>query len=749
MHVPPLTLDGRAVAIVVPPVAVHPHPAEEASMRRRFVLLVIIVISLCVSAWAQPAAAPARPTGQAAVAPAGGNPLLQPWTTPFEVPPFASIKPEHYLPAIKEGIIENRKEVEAIVNNPQPPTFANTIEALENTGELLSKVQGALGGLLSAETNPQLQAVNREATPLLSAMRDEVRLNDKLFQRIRAVYDDRAKMKLTPLQTKLVEEVYKGYVRAGASLDAAKKEQLKKINAELSMLTLKFGDNQLHDTNAYKLVIEKQDDLKGLPASVVAAGADAAKAAGLSGKWVYTLQAPSIWPFLQYADNRDLRRQILDAYTSRGNHNDEWDNKKALSRLAALRVERAQLMGYKSYADYVLEENMAKTPAGVYNLLNQLWTPAREVALREAADMQAMIDKDGGNFKLAAGDWRYYTEKVRKARYDLDDQALRPYFKLDNVVQGAFAVANKLYGITFTPLPNVPVYHQEVKAYEVKDANGAHLAVFLTDFHPRPGKRTGAWTGRLRGSYVRNGKVVRPIVTNVCNFTRPSGDEPALLTLEETNTLFHEFGHAIAGFFSKVPYSTLAGFPRDFVEVPSQIMENWAFEPDVLKLYAKHYKTGEMIPAALVDKIEKSAQFNQGFVTVEYLAAAILDMDWHTLTTTTEQESNAFEKASMDKVKLLPEIPPRYRSPYYTHVFSGGYSAGYYAYIWSEVYDKDAFQAFKEKGNLFDQATAKAFRKILEEGGTVEAMAAYKRFRGRDASVEPLLKARGLTKATK
>ena len=704
-------------------------------MIRRTALFLVLLLTFVVPTGAQaPAQAPA----------AVDNPLLKEWTTPFQVPPYHEIKPEHFLPAMKEGIAQNRKEIDAIVNNPQPATFANTIEALENAGQLLSKVQGAFGGLTSAETNPQLQAVNREATPLLSTLRDEIRLNDRLFQRIKAVYDGRAALKLTPIQVKLVEEVYKGYVRAGANLDSAKKEQLKKINAEMSMLTLKFGDNQLHDTNAFKLTIEKQEDLKGLPASVVATGAAAANAEKMPGKWVYMLQAPSIWPFLQYADNRALRQQIIAAYTSRGNHGDEWDNKKTLSRIAALRVERAQLMGYKTYADYVLEENMAKAPAGVYGLLNQLWTPARNVALREAADLQAMIDKEGGNFRLEAGDWRYYTEKVRKARFDLDDQMLRPFFKLDNVVQGAFAVANKLYGITFTRLSNVPVYHPEVTAYEVKDANGEHLAVFLTDYHPRPGKRTGAWTGRLRGSYIRSGKAVRPIVTNVCNFTRPAGDEPALLTLEEVNTLFHEFGHALAGFLGKVPYPTVAGFPRDFVEVPSQIMENWAFEPEVLKLYAKHYRTGEVIPASLVEKIEKSAQFNQGFITVEYLAASFLDMDWHTLTTTAEQDANAFEKASMDKIKLLPEIPPRYRSPYYTHVFSGGYSAGYYAYIWSEVYDKDAFQAFKEKGNLFDQPTAKAFRKLLEQGGTVEAMAAYRAFRGKDASVEPLLKARGL-----
>jgi len=702
-------------------------------MTRRTALFLLLMLATIV------------PTGaQAPAAASADNPLLREWTTPFKVPPFSEIKPEHFLPAIKEAIAQNRTEIAAIANDTQPATFSNTFEALENSGELLAKVQGVFNALTGAETNPQLQAVNREVTPLVSALRDEVRLNEKLFQRIKAVYDARAKGSLTPIQAKLVEEVYKGYVRAGASLDPAKKEQLKKVNAELSMLTLKFADNQLHDTNEFKLVIDRQEDLKGLPPSVVAGGAAAAKAANMPGKWVYTLQAPSIWPFLQYADSRDLRRQILAAYTSRGDRNDQWDNKKTLSRIAALRVERSQLMGFKSYADFALEENMSKTPAGVYNLLNQLWTPARNVALREAADLQASIDKEGGTFKLEAADWRYYTEKVRKARFDLDEQALRPYFKLDNVVQGAFAVANKLYGITFTPRPDLPTYHPEVRAYEVKDANGEHLSVFFTDYHPRPGKRTGAWSGAMRGASVRNGKVVRPLATNVCNFSRPAGDEPALLTLEEVNTLFHELGHALATFLGKVPYPTIARFPRDFVEVPSQIMENWCLEPEVLKMYAKHYKTGEVIPAALIEKIEKSAQFNQGFITVEYLAASFLDMDWHTLATTAEQDATAFEKASMEKIRLLPEIPPRYRSPFYTHVFSGGYSAGYYAYIWSEVYDKDAFQAFVEKGNLFDPATAKAFRRLLEQGGTVDAMTAYKTFRGKDASVEPLLKARGL-----
>jgi peptidyl-dipeptidase Dcp len=699
--------------------------------RRLALLLSLVVLFGTAPGWGQePAAA--------------DNPLLKEWKTPFQVPPFQEIQPDHFLPAFKVAIAENRREIEAIANGPQPATFANTVEALERAGQLLSRISGVFGALQGAETNARLQAINREVTPMLSALRDEVRLNETLFARVKAVYEVRESCGLTAIQQKLVEDTYKGYVRAGANLDPAKKDALRKINAELSMLSVKFGDNLLHDTNDFTLVIDRREDLAGLPASVVAMGADAAKAAGTPGKWVYTLHAPSIWPFLQYADNRELRRRVLDAYLTRGDHGDQYDNKKIVSRIAALRVERANLLGYKSHADFVLEENMAKTPAGVYGLLNQLWTPAREMALNEAAVLQDQIKAEGGDFTLAPADWRYYAEKVRKAKYDLDDQQLRPYFQLDQVQQGAFYVANRLYGITFTPRPDLPVYHPEVKAWEVKDADGTHLSVFYTDYHPRPGKRVGAWSGRMRGSWVRDGKSVRPIATNVCNFSRPAGDEPALLTLEEVGTLFHELGHAIATFLSKVPYTGLGGVPRDFVEVPSQIMENWALEPEVLKAYAKHYKTGEVIPAALVEKIRKSAQFNQGFATVEYLAASLLDMDWHTLTTSQEQDVAAFEKAALEKIGNPTAIPPRYRSPYYNHIWASGYSAGYYAYIWSEVLDKDAFQAFKET-SLFDQATAKRFRtEILEKGGSEDAMTMYKRFRGKEPGVDALLKARGL-----
>jgi peptidyl-dipeptidase Dcp len=692
------------------------------------------------------AAVPIVLAGQQPAAPAGEtNPLLKAWTTPFGVPPFGDVKPGHFLPAIKAGVAQQRQEIEAIANNPQPPTFANTIEAMENAGELLAKVSPVFSNMQSSNTNEQLQAINREVAPLLTALRDDIRLNPALFARVKTLWQARASLKLTPIQLRLLDEQYKSFVRGGANLTPAQKDRFRAINAELSTLGIKFGDNLLHDTNLYKLVIENGADLKGLPPSVVAAGADAAKAAGLAGKWVYTLQAPSIWPFLQYADTRGLRQQILEAYTTRNDRGDQFDNKANAAQQAALRAERAQLLGYKTHADFVLEENMAKTPDKVYALLNQLWTPARAMALREAADQQALVKASGGTFTLEAADWRYYQEKIKQQRFALDEQALRPYFKLDNVRQGAFYVANKLYGLTIAPRPDLPTYHPEVQAFEVKDADGSHLGIFYTDYHPRPGKRVGAWSSTFRSTRTKDGQRVTPIVVNVCNFSRPAGDEPALLTLEEVGTLFHEFGHALNSLLSKSPYRGLGGFPRDFVEVPSQIMENWALDPEVLKVYAKHYRTGEVIPVALVEKIKKAEQFDQGFVTVEYLAACLLDMDWHTLPAGPAKDTTSFERASMEKRQLPPDIVPRYRGTYFNHIFGpgGGYSSGYYAYIWSEVLDQDAFEAFREKG-LFDQATARGFRTILEKGGSDDPMTLYKAFRGREPSVEPLLKKRGL-----
>jgi peptidyl-dipeptidase Dcp len=705
-------------------------------MSRRLVLVLVFALIQIAPAVSQQPAPAATET----------NPLLQEWTTPFGVPPFAQIKVEHFLPAITHGIAAQRREVEAIAANPQPPTFANTIEALEQTGDLLTKVGAVFSNLVSADTNDRLQAINRETTPLLSALRDDIRLNAALFARVKAVWDQRERLGLGPVQAKLLENTYKSFVRSGANLSAADKDRLRKVNAEISMLGVKFGDNLLHDTNAFRLVIETPDALKGLPPPVVSAGADAAKAAGMSGQWVYTLQAPSIWPFMQYADTRELRRQIFTAYTTRNNHDDQYDNKAVLARTAALRAERAQLLGYKTHADFVLEENMAKVPAGVYALLNQIWTPARAMAIKEAAAQQEMIRKEGGAFSLEPWDWWYYTDKVRKARFNLDEQALRPYFKIENVRAGMFYVANKLYGVTFTPRPDLPVYNPEVQAFEVKDADGRHLGVYYTDYHPRPGKRVGAWSSSFRGTRLKDGARVTPVVVNVCNFSRPAGDQPALLSLEEVQTLFHESGHAINGLLSRVPYRGLAAGPRDFTELQSQIMENWALEPEVLKVYAKHYQTGEVIPLDLVDKIRKSDQFNHGFITVEYLAASFLDMDWHTVSSTTEQNVPAFEEASMERIRLPKEIVSRYGSTYFTHVFGpgGGYSSGYYGYIWADVLVADAYEAFKEKG-IFDQATAKSFRmNILEKGGTEDAMTLYKRFRGREPSVEPLLAKRGL-----
>ncbi len=672
------------------------------------------------------------------------NPFFREWTTPFGVPPFHEIRDEHFLPAFRRAIAERQKEAEQIAGNPAAPTFTNTVEALDRVGRLLQKVQPVFSNLSSADTNERLQEIDREVAPLLAAARDDIYLNPRLFARVKAVWEQRAGLGLNPVQLRLVEETYKDFVRGGADLNAAGQERLRAINKEMSTLTVRFGNNLLKQTNSYRLVVADKADLAGLPESVVAAAADAAGAAGLSGRWVFTLHSPSIWPFLSHSENRELRRQILTAYLKRCDHGDEYDNKAVLTRIAALRAERARLLGYTNHAGFVLAENMAKTPDRVYGFLNQLWPPASAVARKEAEALQAMIVREGKDFKLEAWDWRFYAEKVKKERYDFDDTEVRPYFPLDRVRQGAFDVASRLYGLKFIERTDIPKYHAEVQTFEVLDSDGSHLGVFFMDFHPRPGKRGGAWASRFRGQRIENGRDIRPIVTNVCNFTRPSAGRPALLSPEEVETLFHEFGHALHSLLARVPYLSLSGTPRDFVELPSQIMENWAMEPEVLRMYARHYETGATIPDALIQKMKNASRFNQGFATMEYLAASFLDMDWHTLTQAPSQDATAFEKASLDKIRLMPEVGVRYRSPYFQHIFSGGYSAGYYSYIWSEVLDSDAFEAFKEKG-LFDQATALSFRRnILERGGIMDAMEMYKQFRGREPSIEPLLEKRGL-----
>lgn len=661
------------------------------------------------------------------------------------MPPFGEIRNEHFLPALERGIEEQRKEDLAIANDTRPPDFANTIEALDNSGELLDKVTGVFSNLASAETNETIEAISRKVAPMMAALRDDRLMNEKLFARVKAVWEKRASLGLTPEQIRLVEETYKGFVRGGANLDTAGKARLRSINSELSTLSVRFSQNLLKETNSYRLVIEKKEDLSGLPENAVAAAAEAAKKAGMEGKWVFTLHAPSIWPFLTYADNRELRRQILTAYTRRCDNGNEFDNKQILYRLAALRAEKARLLGYETFAHLTLEERMAKEPAKVYGLLNQLWTPALGVARKELTAMQALIDQSGAKFKLEPWDWRYYAEKVKKARYDFDEDEVRQYLSLENALQGAFMVSSKLYGLKVTERTDLPKYHPEVRTFVVEDRDGAHLGVFMIDYHPRPGKRVGAWSSRYRGQRYKDGKDIRPIVVNVCNFSRPAAGKPALLSMEEVETLFHELGHGLHSLLANVRYQGLARTPMDFVELPSQIMENWAADPEVLGMYAKHYQTGKPIPAALVAKMKQAEKFNQGFATVEYLAASLLDMEWHTITSEPKTGAEEFEKAALAKIGLMPEIFSRYRSTYFQHIFAGGYAAGYYSYIWSEVLDSDAFQAFKEKG-LFDPGLATAFRKkILERGGAEDAMQMYKDFRGREPSVAPLMKKRGLT----
>ncbi|QHV98254.1 M3 family metallopeptidase [Spirosoma endbachense] len=687
------------------------------------------------------------------------NPFFSPYNTPFGVPPFDQIKPEHFEPAIEEGIRQQTAEMATITKQTAAPTFANTIEAVEASGDLLRRVNIVLGNLNGANTNDQLQKIAQTVAPKLAKHSDDVMLNPLLFKRVKTVYEDRSKLKLSGDQLRLLEKMYRNFVRNGAALTLDKQDRLRQINGELSVLTLKFGQNLLAENNAYTLVIDKAEDLSGLPASVVAAAAEEARKRNLAdGKsaqqWVFTLQNPSIMPFLQYADNRSLREKIFRAYLERGNHNDEHDNKAIMANMVALRAEKAQLLGYDNHAAYVLEESMAQTPEKVAQLLNQLWSATVPVARQEAADLQAMMDKEAVSDrnkgeKLASWDWRYYAEKLRKEKFALDEQELRPYFSLESVREGIFTLTNRLYGLRFERRTDVPVYHPDAMAYEVKEADGRHLGLIYMDFYPRASKRGGAWMTSYRRQEVENGKKITPVVSIVCNFSKPSGNAPALLTLNETSTFFHEFGHALHGLLSNVHYGSQSGtsVPRDFVELPSQIMENWAVEPEMLKLFAKHYQTGAVIPDALVDKIKRTSLFNQGFETSEYLAASLLDMAYHTLKPgQAPSDVVAFEKQAMDKIGLIDQIPPRYRSTYFQHIFSGGYSAGYYSYIWSAVLDADAFEVFKQKG-LFDAKSAQSFRKnILERGGTEDPMTLYRKFRGGEPDIKPLLRRRGLMK---
>lgn len=675
------------------------------------------------------------------------NPLLKEWNTPYGVPPFDEIKDEHYEPAFDYAMKEQKENIEKIINNSEEPTFENTIEALEYSGLLLSKVSGVFYNMLSSNTNDSLQAIAQRISPKLSKHYDEITLNEKLFERIEKLYNKKSSLNLNKEQERVLELTYKSFVRNGAKLDDKRKKRLMEINERLSLLSLQFGDNMLAETNNFELTIENEKDLAGLPAATIEAAAITAKEKGYEGKWVFTLHNPSVMPFLQYASNRELRKKIQQAYVNRCNNNNEFDNKNIIIEILNLRIERAKLLGYENHAQYVLEDNMAKNTENVYNLLNQLWPPALKVATKEADMYRAMMKKEGINEELKAWDWRYYTEKVRKEKYNLDEEELKPYFKLENVRDGIFEVSNKLFGLNFKKVNNIPVYHPDVESFEVLNENNEVIAVLYMDYHPRESKRGGAWMNTYRDQYKYNGKNVIPIITVNCNFTKPTQTLPSLLTLDEVETLFHEFGHALHGILSDCTYPSVSGtsVPRDFVELPSQLMEHWATHPQVIKKYAKHYQTNQPIPDELIKKIEDASHFNQGFATTEFLASALLDMYYHTIVTVDFKNPVEAENNIMKKLGLIPEIAPRHRSTYFSHIFGGGYSAGYYSYIWSEVLDSDAFEAFVEKGDIFDKETADKLKKyIYSNGHKDDPMTMYINFRGREPKIDALLKNRGL-----
>ena len=674
------------------------------------------------------------------------NPLLTEWNTPFGVPPFDLIKTEHYLPAYKKAMEAHNKEIEQIVNSKQEPDFENTIAAMDYSGELLTRVNNVFENVNEANTNPEMQKIAKEVAPLLSAHYDNIWLNDKLFARVKAVNDKKDTLNLTTEQQMLLKKVYDNFVRGGANLPADQKNEFRKINEQLSLLSIKFGENLLAETNDFKLVIKDENGLSGLPESVIATAAETAKEQGLEGKWVFTLQKPSLIPFITYADNRKNREYLFKGYIERGNNNNNHDNKAIVNKIVNLRLQRANMLGYDTHADFILDNNMAKTPDKVYELINSLMDAGLPVAKEEAAELQTLIDKEGGNFKLQPWDWWYYAEKLKKEKYAFNDETLRPYFVLENVRKGLFTVVNKLYGLQIIERTDLPVYHPDVLTYEIQEADGSTIGILYMDFFPRDSKRGGAWMTSFRKQYKKDGKNIIPVIQTVFNFTKPTGNKPSLLSFDEASTMFHEFGHALHGLLSNCTYVSLSGtsVPRDFVELPSQVMENWAAEPEVLKMYALNYKTGEPIPDELIEKMENAGHFNQGFVTVEFMSAALLDMDWHTITEQKEYDVIGFENASLEHMHMIPEIVVRYRSTYFAHIFSGGYSAGYYSYAWAEVLDADAFEAFKENG-IFNQATARAFREnILSKGGTDDPMKLYIQFRGREPKTDAMLKRKGL-----
>jgi len=675
------------------------------------------------------------------------NPLFEEFTAPFGVAPFEQITIDHYREGMLKGMEEHKKEVEAIINNPEAPTFENTIKALDQSGELMRKVMGTFSPLSSSNATDETRALQKEMSPLSSAHNDDIYLNPTLFARVKAVYDNRESLTLTEEEKTILQNIYDRFADGGALLDDEQKAELRKLNSELSMLQLQFGQNLTHETNKTFVTVDNVEELAGLPEANIAAAAQMAEANGQPGKYMFNMQRPSCNPVLQYCENRELREKIYHAYYNRGNVGNEFDNKEITRQIVTLRLQKAKLMGYNNYAEMILKDRMAKKPEAVYNLLDQIWAPAVKKAQEELNDIRTEIKKEGKNFEPAAWDYMYYLDKAKKAKFAFDETEVSNYLEINNVMQGIFHVAGKLYGVTFKEITDkVPAYEATAKAYEVIDKDGKTIAIFYSDNFPRDGKGAGAWCTSFRSQSYKNGERIIPIVVNSCNMTNASGDKPALQTIDNVETLFHEFGHALHSFFRDVQYNGAGGTERDFVELPSQINEHWAFEPEVLNVYAKHYQTGEIIPMELIKKIDESSKYGQGFATVENLAASLVDMDLHTLTEVpADFDAMKFEEEKLKARGIPSQILPRYRVTNFSHTMSGGYSAGYYSYKWAEVLDCDAYEAFKETGDIYNQEVAQKFRQyVLTPGGINDGMTMYVNFRGREPQIDALLKSNGL-----
>ncbi len=677
---------------------------------------------------------------------ADSNPLLQKWDTPFGTPPLDKIKSEDYLPALQYALAEQKKEIEQIAGNPDKPTFKNTVEALEKSGAQLKKVSGIFFAVKAANTDSILDQTSKTIMPEIAAHQDMINMNKKLYERVNAVYEQKDQLNLTPEQQKLLENKYKNFVRNGIALPENKQTRLKAINKELASLQQTFNDNLLAETNAFELYITDEKDLGEMPDNVKQAAREEAEKRGHQTGWSFTLQRPSIYPFLDYSPNRELREKIFQGYANRGNNNNAHDNKKVLEKMAQLRAEKAHLLGYDNFAEYVLVENMAKKPENVYHLMDQIWPETMKQAKKDRDLFAKMMKDEGIKEPFRASDWRYYVRKVREQKYNFDENATKPYFEVNAVRDGAFKLANKLFGLQFKERKDIPTWHKDQQVFEVTDENGKHVGIIYMDFFARPSKKGGAWMNEIRMQSNMDGNYITPIVTNNFNFPAPTKDSPSLLSFSQAQTVFHEFGHGLHGLLSNVTYPSLSGtnVPRDFVEFPSQVMENWMSEPEMLSQYAKHYQTGEVIPAEMIEKMNKANAFNEGFRSGEYTAAAYLDMDWHTINDTLPRNTLDFEKKSMEKIGLIKEIIPRYRSTYFAHIFGGGYASGYYSYLWSEVLDADAYQAFKETGDVFNPELAKKYKKMLSLGGSKDGMDLYREFRGKDPDINALLKRKGL-----